>query len=74
MATNVKEVSICTIRAYGDKCMGCKSNEASIMISYQTVPNGSITDMFLTSEQATQLLANLSRCVLENQNNLKKEY
>jgi len=72
--TNVTELKISTIRAYGDKSVGCISNSASIMISYQSVGSGNITDMFLTKEQSESLLSDLSRCVLENQSNSRKEY
>jgi len=72
--TNVTELKISTIRAYGDKSVGCISNSASIMISYQTVGSGNITDMFLSQEQAESLLSDLSRCVLDNKTNPRKEY
>jgi len=72
--TNVTELKISTIRAYGDKSVGCIANEVSIMISYQSVGSGNITDMFLSQEQAESLLSDLSRNVLDNQSNPRKEY
>jgi len=64
--SNVTELRIVNIRAYGNKSVGCVHNNANIMISYQTVSDGDITDMFLEQEQAERFLDDLNRCLNEN--------
>ena len=64
--SNVTEIKIVNIRAYGDRSVGCIHNNANIMISYQTVLDGKITDMFLEQKQAERFLDDLNRCLNEN--------
>ena len=51
-------IKITYIRAYGNSCVGCIDNESDIMLSY--IDGEKITDLFLTSEAAELLLAELT--------------
>ncbi len=55
-----------SIAVYGASCWGCTHTQRDIMISVLQEPRPEIHDIFLTREQALQLIEDLARQVDED--------
>lgn len=63
---NYTQLILKTIRVYGNRCMGCLSKQKDIMISIQSNDSEDITDLFLTTTQAENLIINLEKILKDN--------
>lgn len=60
------EATAATVRAYNRKCIGCIRQGADVMISFQTLPEAMVNDLFLRQSQAKALLAELRLAIEDN--------
>lgn len=55
-----------TARAYNGNCMGCKRFKRDIMLSFTDGKDGGFVDIFLTTEQAVELVKEIQDRLIQN--------
>ena len=58
------EHRISSIQAYDKRCYACDRYDAHIMLSYTSIDDNTIQDLFLDKEQAEQLYNDLGRSLV----------
>lgn len=66
MATTINETIVKNITVHGKNRIGCERHEKDVMIAYMDEEREGIHDLFLTSAQASGLLAALKQALESN--------